>query len=104
MSIFQKIINKEIPSDIVYEDDNFIAILDINPINEGHTLLIPKEKKENILKEDDEVVAKLFIKAKELSKELIKKYNAKGIKILTNVNKEAGQEIFHTHIHLIPYY
>lgn len=104
MTIFQKIINGDIPSFKVYEDDKFIAILDVNPINTGHTLVIPKKIKINILEEDSQTRSELFELATKISNNIIEKLQAHGIKWVTNVNSTAGQEVFHTHIHLIPYY
>lgn len=103
-NIFKKIINKEIDSMIVYEDNDFIAILDIFPKQKGHTLLIPKSNNENFLLENDNIKTKINNILILLSNKLIKNLNATGIKITTNIGKSAGQEIMHTHFHLIPYY
>ena len=103
-SIFEKIIDNEIEAKKFYEDDDFIVILDLFPKNEGHSLIIPKNKKENFLLEDEETIKKMFLLSQKISNLLINKLNAKGIKILTNIGKEAGQEILHTHLHIIPYY
>ena len=104
MTIFTKIINNEIPSHKVYEDENFIAILDISPKQTGHTLVIPKNVKENVLLEDERTTADLFKLSKVISNHLMDKLGASGIKWVANNGKSAGQEVFHTHIHLIPYY
>lgn len=104
MTIFEKIINGSIPSFKVYEDEKFIAILDINPTRTGHTLVIPKKVKENVLQEDSITRSELFELSTRISNNLMDKLNAHGIKWITNVNSVAGQEVFHTHIHLIPYY
>lgn len=104
MTIFEKIIAGEIPSYKVYEDDEFIAFLDIQPKNTGHTLVVPKKVKTNVLEEDQATVAKLFTLCQELSNKLMKGLDAQGIKWQSNINEVAGQEVFHTHIHLIPYY
>ena len=103
-NIFKKIINKEVDSMIIYEDKNFIAILDIFPKQKGHTLLIPKSNNENFLLEDENIKSKINDILIFLSNKLIKNLNASGIKITTNIGKSAGQEIMHTHFHLIPYY
>lgn len=103
-SIFEKIINNKLSSFKVYEDQHFIAILDIYPKQKGHTLLIPKIKSENIMKDSDfvqENILKLGVKIANLLKE---KLNASGIRMVLNNGKSAGQVIFHTHLHLIPYY
>ena len=104
MTIFTKIINNEIPSHKVYEDENFIAILDISPKQTGHTLVIPKNVKENVLLEDEKTTEDLFKLSKVISNHLMDKLGATGIKWVINNGKSAGQEVFHTHVHLIPYY
>ncbi len=103
-SIFELIIEGQIPSMKVYEDENFIAILDINPKQKGHTLLIPKIKNENIIVENEFVKNSILIKAAEISNLLKDKLGATGIKYVLNNGASAGQEVFHTHLHIIPYY
>ena len=103
-SLFELILTGKINAYKIYEDDLFFAILDINPKQQGHTLLIPKAKKKNILEEDENTSNLIHQIAKKLSLTLMQKLNASGIKWQYNINKSAGQEIFHTHLHLIPYY
>lgn len=103
-TIFEKIIDGEIPSMKVYEDDNYIAFLDISPKQKGHTLLVPKNKKENIIDETEFVKETILVKASEISRLLITKLGATGLKMVMNSGVAAGQEVFHTHLHLIPYY
>ena len=102
--IFCKIINKEIPSNIVYEDDNFLAFLDIAKATNGHTILIPKKHSKNVLECDDETLGNMMIIAKKIASNLINKLGADGCNILTNCNEVAGQTCFHFHIHIIPRY
>lgn len=102
-SIFELIIDGSIPSLKVYEDDEYIAILDINPKQQGHTLLVPKQKQENILV-DIKSQQDILILASHISDLLKEKLNATGIKLLFNNGESAGQEVFHTHLHIIPYY
>jgi len=101
-TIFTKIINKEIPSDIQYEDDLCIAINDINPKSETHILVIPKKPIINIdlaSEEDQDLLGHLFIVCKNLAKEL--KIDRSGYQILTNVGEGGGQTVMHLHLHLL---
>ena len=102
--IFCKIINKEIPSNIVYEDEEFLAFLDIAKATNGHTILIPKKHSKNVLECDDETLAKMIVVAKKIALNMQEKLNVPGFNILTNCNEVAGQTCFHFHIHIIPRY
>ncbi len=104
MTIFEKIILGEIPSFKIFEDEKFIVILDAFPKNLGHTLVIPKIANDNVLEENDQTISSLFFLSKKISNLLMKKLQTNDIKWVTNIGKNAGQEVFHTHIHLIPYY
>lgn len=101
-TIFQQIINKEIPSKIYYEDDVVISIYDINPRRPGHILVIPKKLSINLIDIDDNTFSYLMLKAKELAIKLIKEMNVSGFNFIVNNGKNAKQEVFHTHIHIIP--
>jgi histidine triad (HIT) family protein len=101
-SIFTKIIKREIPADIVYEDNIVIAFLDIKPINHGHTLIVPKKPFTNIFDGDDEDLAHMMKVAHKLANALKQVTNCNGINILMNNGEAAGQEIFHSHMHIIP--
>ena len=101
---FQRIIDREIPATIIYEDDNIIAFLDIHPHNKGHFLVVPKEFSENLFDIEDEQYLTLLTVAKSLALSQVKKLNATGFKLEINNGTSAGQEIFRTHIHIIPYY
>ena len=101
-SIFSKIINKEINTKILYEDDRSIAFNDINPVASTHILIIPKKeiKTLNDLKNDDkELIGHLFIVAKKIAEKM--KIDKNGYRIVFNCNEDAGQTIFHIHMHLI---
>lgn len=100
--LFCKIIRKEIPSDFVYEDAEMAAILDINPVNIGHTLIIPKEHYANIYELPDELLAKIAIAAKKLSIAIKSAMEADGINIEMNNDVVAGQLVPHAHIHIVP--
>jgi len=100
--IFLKVINREIPAEIVYEDDDFIAILDINPVNPGHTLLISKEAYVNIFDMPEKLLEKIGPLLKKLSVAIIKATKAKGLNIGMNNGEIAGQAIAHAHLHIMP--
>ena len=102
--IFCKIAKNEVPSKRIYEDDQAIAFLDINPANRGHCLIIPKKHFENIYDIDDKTLEKLIIIAKDLSKLIKEKLSCTGINIVQNNEKYAGQLVNHFHIHIIPRY
>ncbi len=100
--VFCKIIKKEIPSTKVYEDDYSLVILDIRPASKkgGHTLVIPKKHYELISDIPDEVLTKISLLIKKVSKALLK--FGEGLNVLQNNKKVAGQAIPHVHFHLIP--
>jgi histidine triad (HIT) family protein len=102
MCIFCKIINKEIPSDFLYENADMVAFRDIHPKAKTHILIVPKKHIETIkdLKEDeaDEVlVGKMFIVARDLARER----KLDGYQLQFNVGKSGGQEVMHIHLHLM---
>ena len=100
--IFCKIIKKEISSSIIYENKDFIAILDINPTNKGHTLIVIKDHYRNLKDFPDNKGNELIKFAKKVSNALIKATNADGFNFSMNNEAPAGQAIFHAHFHLIP--
>ncbi len=100
--IFCKIINKEIPSPIVYEDDKVFAFLDINPVNKGHTLVVPKEHYENIYETPDEILSHLITIVKKVAIKLKDSKLAEGVNIDMNNDAVSGQVVFHAHMHVIP--
>lgn len=100
--IFCKIIKGEIPCYKVYEDDEFLAFLDIQPINFGHTLVIPKEHYETFEKTPFEILEKLIVLTQKLAKVIKKAMSADGFNIGINNEKVAGQLVLHMHIHIIP--
>ena len=104
MTLFQKIIDKEIPSKVIYEDDNFLAFLDISQATNGHTLIIPKKATQSVLTADTKTVADMNLLAQVIAKAFVKDYGAKGVNILTNANEVAGQTVDHYHIHVLPRY
>ena len=96
-SIFTNIINGEIPSYKVAENDEFFAFLDINPLTEGHVLVIPKKEIDYIFDIDNDLYARFFVFAKELAKAIEKVIKCERIGISV-----VGLEVPHAHIHLIP--
>ena len=102
--IFCKIANGEIPSATVYEDSICRVILDVNPANKGHALIIPKEHFDNIYCMDAETAAKIFTIATEVAKAQKAELNPDGLNILQNNGEAAGQTVFHFHMHLVPRY
>ena len=102
--IFCKIANGEIPSATVYEDRICRVILDVNPANKGHALIIPKEHFDNIYSMDAETAAKIFTIATEVAKAQKAELNPDGLNILQNNGEAAGQTVFHFHMHLVPRY
>ncbi len=101
-SIFTKIINREIPGDIIYEDEHVIALLDIKPINKGHALIIPKKPFVNALDADTDVLCHMMKVAQILSPVIMEAVRADGCNITMNNGAVAGQEVFHAHLHIIP--
>jgi len=104
MCIFCKIINGEIPSKKVYEDDDVVAILDISQATKGHTLVLPKKHYANILEIEDDAFIKVMNTTKMLAKKISKNLNAEGVNILNNCNEAAGQTVMHFHVHILPRY
>ena len=102
--IFCKIANGEIPSATVYEDSICRVILDVNPANKGHALIIPQEHFGNIYSMDAETAAKIFTIATEVAKAQKAELNPDGLNILQNNGEAAGQTVFHFHMHLVPRY
>lgn len=101
-TIFSKIVRREIPADIVYEDDLVLAFRDVNPRGPTHVLVIPKEPiaTVNDLTEDHEKLAgHLILVAARIAKE--EGIAESGYRLVLNCNKEGGQEVYHLHLHLI---
>ena len=104
MCVFCKIINHEIPSSLVYEDELCIAILDISQQTKGHTLVIPKKHVKNIFELDEELSKHLFGVTVKVTKLLKEKLHFENANILNNNGALAGQSVEHFHIHIIPQY
>lgn len=100
--IFCKILADEIPSAVVYEDELFRAILDVNPAARGHVIILPKNHAADLFEFADDEASKILVVAKKIAKALKKTYQCDGINILQNNGKAAGQTVFHLHVHVIP--
>ncbi|MBS3903319.1 MAG: HIT family protein [Anaplasmataceae bacterium] len=99
---FCKIIAKEIPAEIIYEDENSLAFLDINPRTLGHTMVIPKVHATDLTELPADKVEPLFQTVKKLDLQIIKALSAAGLTIGINQGKVSGQVVPHLHIHLLP--
>lgn len=100
--VFCKIANKELSSEVVYQDDKFFAFKDINPIAPVHILIIPKKHIatiEHIGFKDRGLIGELFLTAKKLAK--IKGVSESGYRLIFNIGKNAGQTVDHLHLHLL---
>ena len=101
-TLFSKIINKEIPSEIVYQDETVTAFRDINAQAPTHILIVPNKiipTVNDVTPEDEAVLGKLFSVAAKLAKE--ENIAKDGYRLIINCNKNAGQEVFHLHMHLL---
>ncbi|MBR2677495.1 MAG: HIT family protein [Solobacterium sp.] len=104
MCIFCDIIDHKIPSSVVYEDENTLAILDISQVTRGHTIVMPKQHFDNILDADETTVQQVFCSAKKVAALLKEKTGCVGLNVLNNCGEAAGQSVNHLHVHVIPRY
>lgn len=101
-TIFTKIINREIPSDIVYEDDYVIGFKDIDPQAPVHILVVPKKEiptVNDIVEADAEIIGKMYLAIGKIAKEL--DIAEDGYRVIANCNSFGGQEVYHLHFHLL---
>ena len=101
-TIFKKIIDKEIPADIVYEDDLCLAFKDIDPKAPTHILIIPKKEipsMAEVSEDDKDILGHLLVTASKVAKDL--GVSDSGYRLVANTNGEGGQEVYHLHIHLL---
>ncbi|WP_040284497.1 HIT family protein [Tessaracoccus massiliensis] len=101
--LFCKIVAGEIPSKKVYEDDAAYAFLDISPWQKGHTLVIPKRHTADVL-EGDDVLAEVGPAVARVGRLLKDRLGADACNVVSNAGSVSGQEVFHTHVHVIPRY
>lgn len=102
--IFCKLANGIIPTNSIYEDEDFNVILDAAPATKGHALILPKEHADNIYELPEETAAKVLVLAKKLATKMTEKLGCDGFNIVQNNGTVAGQTVFHFHMHLIPRY
>ena len=101
-TIFKQIIDKEILADVVYEDDICLGFRDINPKAPVHILIIPKKEIVSLAtanKEDLEILGHLMIKTAEIARQ--EGLEESGYRVVTNINADAGQSVFHLHFHIL---
>jgi len=101
-TIFKKIIDKEIPANIVYEDDEFLAFHDINPVAKVHVLVIPKKEIKNLdaaTEEDALLLGKLQLTVAKVAR--ILELDKDGYRVITNIGENGGQEVYHIHYHIL---
>ena len=101
---FCYIARKQTPASFVYEDENIMAFLDIRPLNEGHTLVIPKEHYETIFEIPQELIAYIHGIVKQVAIAVKKATKADGISIIQQNGKAANQDVLHLHVHVVPRY
>jgi len=100
--VFCKITRKQASASVVYEDESVLAFLDIRPLNEGHTLVIPKEHYATVFDAPEELVAHIHKIVKRVAIAVREVTRADGVSIIQQNGKAADQEVFHLHVHVIP--
>lgn len=102
--IFCKLANGDIPTNSIYEDNNFKVILDNAPATKGHALILPKSHYKNLYELPEDTAAEVMKLAKKMAVSMTEKLGCEGFNLLQNNNEVAGQTVFHFHMHLIPRY
>jgi histidine triad (HIT) family protein len=102
--IFCRIAQKQVPASLIYEDDKALVFLDIRPLSEGHTLVIPKAHYETVFDTPQELITYLYGITQKVAQTVKKATDADGISIIQQNGEAAGQEVLHLHIHIIPRY
>ena len=101
-NIFAKILRGEIPAHKVYEDEATLAFMDVMPMVDGHTLVIPKAASRNLLDADPHVLAHTMAVVQKVSRAVRQAFNADGLQIRQYNEPAAGQTVFHLHFHILP--
>lgn len=102
--IFCKIIAREIPAAIVYENEHVLAFLDISQVTKGHTLVIPKKHEKNVYELSEASAEHVFRSIPKIANAIKTQFEPIGMNLLNNNEEAAGQTVFHYHIHLLPRY
>ncbi len=102
--IFCKLANGDIPTNFIYEDQDFKVILDADPATKGHALILPKNHAANLFELDDTTGAKVLPLAKKIASNMMEKLGCVGINLVQNNGEAAGQTVHHFHLHIIPRY
>lgn len=100
--VFCQIVDGSIPSHKVYEDSTYLAFLDINPVNPGHTLVVPKKHYPEILSTPDDVLSGLIVVVKKVAAGVVKGLRVEGFNLGLNNGQVAGQAVEHVHFHVMP--
>jgi histidine triad (HIT) family protein len=100
--VFCRIVQKQAPSSVVYEDEAVMAFLDIRPLNLGHTLVIPKAHYADVFDTPADLLSRVYEVARRVSFAVKEATKADGISIIQQNGKAAGQDIFHLHVHVVP--
>jgi histidine triad (HIT) family protein len=101
-NVFGKILRGELPSHRVYEDDATIAIMDVMPTSDGHTLVIPKAPSRNMLDADPAVLAQLIATTQKIARAVKAAFKADGVAVYQFNEAASGQSVFHLHFHVVP--
>jgi histidine triad (HIT) family protein len=102
--VFCKIVKKELPATIVFENDEFLAFYPLEQVTEGHTLVIPKKHFENVFDFESLSLERLMGVSQIVAKRLVDKNGATGINLLNASGKDAQQSVLHFHLHVVPRY
>jgi len=100
--IFCKIINNEIPSHKIYEDDLVLAFLDVNPLSNGHALIVPKKHADNIFDIEEKYLERIAIVSKKIAQKMKASLGVDGVNLYHASGVHAEQTVFHFHLHIIP--
>ena len=102
--VFCRIVTREFPAEILWEDDRVIAILDINPIHYGHALVIPKHHARDLLTLNEDDLHAVMLATQKVARALVQGLGLEGFNIFSNNGRIAGQSVFHFHMHVTPRY